>query len=210
MKNIFLTSLLVLSVTTSVSAAESKAASGGDIEAGRTKSAVCAGCHGADGNSLSSQFPRLAGQHATYLMKQIKDFRAATHRSSDIMKPFAMGQGIEDMEDIAAYFAARKKAPQHAEGDSEKLALGARIYRGGNADTKLPACMACHGPTGNGNRLALFPALAGQHAAYTKTQLEAFRSEIRKNDAKSMMRAIAGRMTDQEIDAVSQYIAGLH
>nr|VFK43260.1 MAG: Cytochrome c553 [Candidatus Kentron sp. TC]VFK43654.1 MAG: Cytochrome c553 [Candidatus Kentron sp. TC]VFK57803.1 MAG: Cytochrome c553 [Candidatus Kentron sp. TC] len=209
MKNIFLTSLLVLSVTTLVSAAESMATPSGDIEAGKAKSAVCAGCHGADGNSPSSQFPKLAGQHASYLLKQINDFRAATHRTSAVMQPFAMGQSIEDMKNIVAYFAAQEKAPQYAMGDSEKLALGEKIYRGGNFDTKLPACMSCHGPAGDGNELAIFPALTGQHAAYTKAQLEAFRSGTRKNDLKSMMRTIAARMTDREIDAVSQYIAGL-
>nr|VFK29184.1 MAG: Cytochrome c553 [Candidatus Kentron sp. MB]VFK34764.1 MAG: Cytochrome c553 [Candidatus Kentron sp. MB]VFK76934.1 MAG: Cytochrome c553 [Candidatus Kentron sp. MB] len=210
MKKLFFTSLLALSVATSVSATESKATSSGDIEAGKIKSAVCAGCHGADGNSPASQFPRLAGQHASYLMKQIEDFRAGTHRASDVMAPFAKGQSMEDMKDIAAYFAAQEQALQHARGDEEKLALGQKIYRGGNHDAKVPACMACHGPAGSGNSLALFPALAGQHADYTKAQLEAFRSGVRKNDYKSMMRTIAGRMTDREIDAVSQYIAGLY
>nr|VFK66929.1 MAG: Cytochrome c553 [Candidatus Kentron sp. UNK]VFK72671.1 MAG: Cytochrome c553 [Candidatus Kentron sp. UNK] len=210
MKNILLTSLLVLSATTFVSAAESTVTSSGDIEAGKAKSAVCAGCHGADGNSLTPQFPKLAGQHASYLLKQIKDFREGANRKSAVMQPFAMGQTIEDLKNITAYFAAQKQVPQHAAGDAEKLALGEKIYRGGNSDTKIPACMSCHGPAGDGNDLAIFPVLAGQHAAYTKTQLEAFRSGARANDSKSMMRMIASRMTDREIDAVSQYMAGLY
>jgi len=210
MKNLFLTSLLILSVTTSVSANEPMAASGGDIEAGKAKSAVCAGCHGADGNSLSSQFPRLAGQHASYLLKQIKDFRAGTDRTSPVMQPFAAGQTIEDIKDIIAYFSAQKKTPQDAKGDADTLTLGQKIYRGGNPETKVPACTACHGPAGAGNSLAKFPAIAGQHADYVKTQLQAFHSGTRKNDPKSMMRVVASRMTDREIDAVSQYIAGLH
>nr|VFK16173.1 MAG: Cytochrome c553 [Candidatus Kentron sp. LFY] len=210
MKNLLLTSLLGLSIATFVSAAESTAVSDGDVEAGKTKSAVCAGCHGTDGNSPNPAFPRLSGQHASYLMKQIADFKAGADRSNPVMQPFAMGQSTENMKDIAAYFAAQEKTPQYAEGNSEKLALGKKIYQGGNHKTKLPACMSCHGPGGDGNELAMFPALAGQHAAYTKAQLEAFRSGTRKNDAKSMMRTIASRMTDREIDAVSQYIAGLY
>nr|VFJ50407.1 MAG: Cytochrome c553 [Candidatus Kentron sp. FW]VFJ55107.1 MAG: Cytochrome c553 [Candidatus Kentron sp. FW] len=209
MKNFFLTSLLVLSVTTSVSATEPKAASG-DVEAGKVKAAVCAGCHGMDGNSPAPQFPKIAGQHTAYLLKQIKDFRAATHRASPVMQPFAMGQSMEDMKDIVAYFSSQKTSPGYAEGTPEQLALGEKLYRGGNAKTKVAACMACHGPAGSGNSLAPFPALSGQHAAYTKAQLEAFRSGSRKNDAKSMMRMTAERLTDQEIEAVSQYIAGLH
>nr|VFK53132.1 MAG: Cytochrome c553 [Candidatus Kentron sp. TUN]VFK53971.1 MAG: Cytochrome c553 [Candidatus Kentron sp. TUN]VFK56063.1 MAG: Cytochrome c553 [Candidatus Kentron sp. TUN] len=210
MKNLLLTSLLVLSVTTSVSATEPVAATSGDVEAGKAKSAVCAGCHGADGNSLAPQFPKLAGQHASYLLKQIKDFRAATHRSSAIMQPFATGKSIEDMQDIVAYFAAQKKSPGYAKGKPENLALGKKIYRAGNPKTKVAACMSCHGPAGIGNSLAKFPALAGQHADYTKSQLNAFRSKSRKNDFKSMMRMTAEQLTDREIEAVSQYIAGLH
>nr|VFJ69730.1 MAG: Cytochrome c553 [Candidatus Kentron sp. FM]VFJ73382.1 MAG: Cytochrome c553 [Candidatus Kentron sp. FM]VFK19088.1 MAG: Cytochrome c553 [Candidatus Kentron sp. FM] len=208
MKNPFLTPLLLLFVTTSVGA-ESMVPSDGNADADQTKSVVCAGCHGADGNSMVPTFPKLAGQHAPYLLKQLKDFKSATERSNGIMQGQVATLTDEDMQNLAAYFASQKKTIGTAQGSSEVIALGKKIYHGGNAETGVPACMACHGPLGVGNSLAGFPSLAGQHATYTSAQLKSFRSEARKNDAKSMMRTTARMLTDQEIEAVSQYIAGL-
>jgi len=113
------------------------------------------------------------------------------------------------MRNLAAYFSSQEVAPGTAQGASEIIALGKKIYHGGNSETGIPACKSCHGPSGKGNMLAGFPSLTGQHAAYTSVQLKTFRSGERKNDAKSMMGATAKKLTDQEIEAVSQYIAGL-
>nr|VFJ99123.1 MAG: Cytochrome c553 [Candidatus Kentron sp. H]VFJ99315.1 MAG: Cytochrome c553 [Candidatus Kentron sp. H]VFK03969.1 MAG: Cytochrome c553 [Candidatus Kentron sp. H] len=209
MKNPFLTPLLILFATTSVGATESMVASGGNVDAGQAKSVTCAGCHGADGNSQIPTFPKLAGQHAPYLLKQMENFKSGTDRTNPIMQGQVATLADEDMPNLAAYFALQEKSPGTAQGNLEVITLGKKIYHGGNTETEVPACMACHGPTGAGNSLAGFPSLAGQHAAYTGVQLKAFRSGERKNDAKSMMRTTAQRLTDQEIEAVSQYIAGL-
>jgi len=209
MKNSFLTSLLVLFVTTSVGATESTVASAGNADAGKEKSAACAACHGADGNSVVPTFPKLAGQHAQYLLKQMIDFKAATDRPNAIMQGQVATLNTEDMQDIALYFKSQKQSKGQASGSQELLALGRKVYHGGNIDTKVPACKSCHGPLGMGNSLAGFPAVAGQHSTYTSAQLKAFRSGDRKNDMKSMMGMTAERLTDEEIEAVSQYIAGM-
>lgn len=209
MKKALLTPLLILFAGASASAAESVTAPGADVDAGKAKSAVCAGCHGVDGNSMVPSFPKIAGQHVAYLVKQLEDLKANEDRSNPIMLGQAAILEDEDMRNLAAYFASQKMGPGTAQGDEETIALGKRIYHGGNADTGVPACMACHGPEGAGNALAGFPALAGQHAGYTSVQIKAFRAKERKNDAKSMMRDATERLTDKEIEAVSQYIAGL-
>lgn len=179
----------------------------GNASAGQAKSMVCAGCHGADGNSFNPEWPSLAGQHAVYIAKQLSDFKAGD-RSNPLMSGQAMGLSDEDMQDLAAYFASLKAKPT-GKASAEKVELGEALYRGGNTASGVTACAACHGPAGSGNAPAKFPALAGQHAAYTTAQIKAFRSGERANDLNGMMGDIAKKMTDAEIEAVSQYIQGL-
>ena len=197
--------MLVLSGL-AISVAASAWAEGGNAEAGKTKSATCAACHGADGNSVNPEWPKLAGQHPSYLLKQLMNFKN-DERVNPSMSPMAKPLSDQDMADLAAYYASQ--VIKVGEADQSKVTLGEQIYKGGNNATGVAACAACHGPTGAGNPAANFPAINGQHAAYTKLQLNAFRKGERANDAGKMMRNIAAGMTDAEIEAVAEYIAGL-
>ncbi|MFC3681912.1 c-type cytochrome [Bacterioplanoides pacificum] len=189
-----------------VSAGLMSVAHAGDAEAGKAKSATCAACHGADGNSLAPTFPKIAGQGERYLIKQITDIRDGNRQVPE-MTPFVTGLSDEDIADLAAYFAAQ--APTTGGADEKLAQLGERIYRAGVEDKGIPACLACHGPTGAGIDAAGFPHLAGQHATYTETQLNKFSMEQRANDGGRMMRDIAKRMHATEIEAVASYIQGL-
>lgn len=180
---------------------------GGDAAAGKTKSATCAGCHGADGNSVNPEWPSLAGQHAKYLEKQLHEFKAGARKNAT-MAPMAAALSEQDMGDLAAYFASQK-AKQGA-ADETLVELGEKIYRGGNPATGVAACIGCHGPNGAGNPAANFPALSGQHAKYVENQLFAFKKGERDNDAGKMMRSIATKLNEEEIRAVSSYVQGLH
>lgn len=189
-----------------ISVAASAWAEGGNAEAGKTKSATCAACHGADGNSVNPEWPKLAGQHPSYIAKQLANFKEDA-RSNPSMSPMAKPLSEQDMADLAAYFSSQVKKP--GEADQTKVALGEQMYKGGNNATGVAACAACHGPTGAGNPASNFPSLSGQHATYIKNQLNAFRKGERANDAGKMMRNVAAKMTDAEIEAVAEYIAGL-
>lgn len=178
----------------------------GDAAAGKQKSTPCAACHNADGNSTNGQWPKLAGQHAVYLVKQLQDFKA-TRRVNAIMNGMAAPLSEQDMQDLAAYFSSQTMTP--GEADPALVDQGRDLYRGGNLNSGVSACAGCHGPTGQGNPAAGFPVLAGQHAEYIETQLKAFRSMQRANDPGQMMRNIAAKMTDAEIQAVASYIQGL-
>lgn len=177
--------------------------------AGFDKSGVCQGCHGGDGNSPVAAFPSLAGQPANYLAKQLKDYRSG-NRKNETMDALAASLSDEDIADIAAYFASQKPTPTGSDAKADTLALGKLIYKGGNMDTGLTACASCHGPQGKGNGPAKFPALAGQHADYTVSQLQNFKIEIRSNDMNNMMRNVSARMTQKEMDAVAAYLATLN
>ncbi len=179
----------------------------GDAAAGSSKSAVCAGCHGADGKAIAPNYPNLAGQHAGYLAKQMTNYRDGD-RVSQLMSPMAANLSDQDVLDLAAHFSAMNTIQGIAE--DEGLALGENIYRGGITAAKIAACSGCHGPAGAGNPAANYPRIGGQNKAYTAEQLRFFRSTERKNDPNNMMRALTHRMTDVEIDAVSNYIAGLN
>ena len=179
----------------------------GDAAAGKQKAQTCAACHGLDGNSTNSVWPKLAGQHAEYLMKQLRDFKSGKRENAQ-MSPMAANLGDQDMQDLSAHFSAQSVTPGTA--DPAVVELGQKIYRAGNIEAGVPACIACHGPTGRGNPAALYPAVAGQHNTYIQLQLKAFREGLRTNDPKEIMRTIVGRMTDEEIKAVSEYIQGLH
>jgi len=190
-----------------VSAGLMSVAHAGDAEAGKAKSATCAACHGADGNSMAPTFPKLAGQGERYLIKQIKDIRDG-RRVVPAMAPFVTGMSDTDVADLAAYFGSQ--VPTTGGAKEELVELGERIYRAGIAAKDVPACMACHGPDGKGVDLAGFPRLAGQHDAYVQAQLNAFSTGTRANDGDSkVMRTIAYRLHSSEIEAVSSYIQGL-
>ena len=189
-----------------ISVAASAWAEGGNAEAGKTKSATCAACHGADGNSVNPEWPKLAGQHPSYIAKQLANFKDDA-RVNPSMSPMAKPLSEQDMADLAAYFSSQAAKP--GEADQTKVALGEQMYKGGNNATGVAACAACHGPTGTGNPASNFPSLSGQHATYIKNQLSAFRKGERANDAGKMMRNVAAKMTDAEIEAVAEYIAGL-
>ena len=174
-------------------------------------SQACAACHGADGNSPAPANPKLAGQVAEYLEKQLQSFKAAPgkkqERESAVMAGIVANLSPEDMRNVAAYYASQK--PKGGVSRSRELVFaGRKLFRAGNAATGLPACAGCHGPNGAGVP-AQYPSLAGQYAEYTEAQLKAFHGGQRANDTNRMMRAIAAKMSDTEMRAVSDYIAGL-
>ena len=179
----------------------------GNAAAGKDKAAICAACHGADGNSPSDMFPKIAGQGEAYLVKQMVDFKSG-ERNNAVMAPMVAALTDEDMADLAAYFAS--KTITSAATSEDLVEAGQALYRGGNKASSVPACMACHGPTGAGIPAAGWPALSGQYSAYIEAQLKLFADGSRSNDNNSMMRDIAARMTADEIKAVSSYVAGLH
>jgi cytochrome c553 len=181
-------------------------ADAGDPSRGQQISAACAACHGADGNSVNPEWPKLAGQGEAYLYKQLVDYKEG-RRENLLMSGQVAGLSDQDMRDLAAFFASQTVTPGTA--DAARADLGGQLYRGGNAATGVAACAACHGPAGAGNPAALFPKVASQHAQYSADQLRYFRDSTRANDAGRMMRNIARRMTDEEIAAVSEYMAGL-
>jgi cytochrome c553 len=179
----------------------------GDPVAGKQKSALCAACHGPDGNSVNPIWPSIAGQHAEYLAAQLRDYRDG-RRSEPQMSPMAATLSDEDIADLAAWFASQQARIGAA--SPEHLELGQTLYRAGNPETGVPACAACHGPNGHGNPAASYPAIGGQHGAYTAAQLRAFKAEQRSNDLNRMMRMVAGRMSEKEIEAIADYLQGLH
>lgn len=172
---------------------------------------VCSACHGADGNSALPANPSLAAQHPEYSFKQLINFKAEAgktpERVSPVMNGIVAGMSRDDMANAALYFAGQEAKPRAAR-DPELVKLGQTIYRGGVLGKGVAACASCHGPNGAGIP-AQFPRLAGQHAQYTADQLKAFRTGARANDPNRMMRILALKLTDREIDAVAQYIQGL-
>lgn len=168
---------------------------------------VCVGCHGADGNSPAPANPKLAAQHPDYLDKQLANFKSG-ERANPIMAGMVAALSPEDMKNLAAYFSGQKPAPAAAR-DKDLAAKGEKIYRGGIAAMGVPACTGCHGPTGSGIP-AQFPRLAGQHGEYIETQLKTFRNGERANDPGKMMQMVAMKMSDKDMKAVAEYIAGLH
>jgi cytochrome c553 len=180
----------------------------GDPAAGKEKSASCAACHGADGNSVNPEWPKLAGQHQGYLVKQLTYFKDG-ERVNETMKGMASNLTEQDREDLAAYYSSQKVKIGAA--DPSLVEFGQKIYRSGNASSGVAPCMGCHGPNGAGNPASLYPALRGQNAQYVENQLRGFASGQRHNEnAKKMMQILASRMTDREIRAVASYIQGLH
>ncbi|ARD44391.1 c-type cytochrome [Colwellia sp. PAMC 21821] len=205
MKKFIITVLLGLSAIATANAAE------GNAEAGKGKSAMCAACHGADGNSLVPMYPKLAGQSASYLVKQLTEFKLGmtsggkSGRVDPVMGGMSMALSEQDMADVAAFYASQKITAGTGNAD----ALGKKLYLGGNAEMEVTACVACHGINGKGMPSAGFPALASQNAEYLKIQLEKFRNGSRNNDLNGMMQGVAANLTDDEIAALSQYMSSL-
>lgn len=167
---------------------------------------ACATCHGADGNSSISAFPSLAGQHRAYILKQLQDFKSG-ERKNAIMGPIASVLSPEEMKTWADFFSKQVRKPRAA-ANAALVAAGQKIYRGGISTSGIPACAACHSPNGAGIPTQ-YPRLASQHAEYIAAQLRAFRAEERGNDVNRTMRTISSKMTDQEMQAVAEYISGL-
>lgn len=172
---------------------------------------ACAACHAADGNSVAATNPKIAGQLAEYLHKQLADFKPQAGkkpaRESAIMTPLVANLSEDDMKSLAAYYAGQKLRPAAAV-DKDLAALGQKIWRGGIAAANVPACAGCHGPAGAGIP-AQYPRLSGQFAEYIAAQLKGFKEGARANDANGVMRGVTARMTEREIQAVAQYAAGL-
>lgn len=201
-------------------AALDETANPGDIAAGQQKSAVCVACHGIDGNSSDPQYPKLAGQHERYTARQLALYRSGD-RSDPIMMGFAAGLSAQDMRDLGAYFASQAGSPGVADESPitsgpnqgrQFFEVGRDLYRGGDAERGIPACMACHGPAGTGNPGPSYPKVAGQHSRYTAQILRAYRDGkvLPGENLGDVMAAIARDLTDEEIDSLSSYIEGLH
>ena len=198
--------LLSLSIATALMAGSMQAMAG-DAAAGKVKSATCAACHNADGNSVNPIWPKIAGQHAGYLEGQLQAFKSG-QRKDPTMTAMAAPLSEDDMADLAAWFASQKQTPGSA--DPALADAGGKLYRGGNAASGVSACQACHTPSGDGNPASGFPAISGQHAAYLEKTLKDYRSGDRGASEKGkMMRGVAAKMTDAEIAAVAQYAQGL-
>lgn len=204
MKKIIITLALMLGV---VGVAQAQ----GDAEAGKTKSATCAACHGPDGNSPLDMYPKLAGQHASYLATQLAEYKAAATggegRANAIMAGMSMALSEQDAADLAAYFASQTITPIATPDDV--IEQGSALYQGGDIERGITGCIACHGPRGEGLEAAQFPSLAGQYPKYIAEQLHLFRTGERNNDPNGMMRSIAAKLTDEDIEVLSQYVAGL-
>lgn len=205
-------SILTLALTVQTAFAQSAPSPQADLaRAKQTAETVCAACHGVDGNSPLANFPKLAGQHESYLLKQLRNFKAQGNKPAErvnaSMAPMVAALSDADMQGLARYYAQQKLKPESAK-NIQTVELGQKLWRSGNAATGVPACAGCHGPAGKGIP-AQYPRLAGQYAEYTEAQLKTFRSGERANDPNSMMRGFASRLTDNEIKALSDYIAGL-
>ncbi|KTC64670.1 cytochrome c4 (plasmid) [Legionella adelaidensis] len=180
----------------------------GNSKAGEQKSTVCVACHGEKGISSNPQWPSLAGQHYSYLLKQLKDYKEGKTRNSPIMAPVVAPLTEQDMEDLASYYAGLP-LPEGAT-PKEFLQRGQELYRGGDFDKKITACIACHGPKGTGNAQAGFPVLSGQQPVYTTQQLQLFKEGKRSNDFNAIMQDISANMDQKDMEAVANYMAGLH
>ena len=186
----------------------------GDVEAGKALSTTCVACHGSDGNSPTALYPSIAGQHATYLYKQLQEFKLGTEtqgeqgRYNAVMAGMVAPLSSQDMKDLAAYYASQ--SAKVGTSPESSIDIAQTLYRAGDADRGIAACIACHGPRGNGTPSSGFPKISNQHADYVAAQLHAFRDGTRHNDLNGMMRLVAKNLSDKEIKALSQYLGGLH
>ncbi|MGZ8189670.1 MAG: c-type cytochrome [Methylococcaceae bacterium] len=224
--------LLRVSLTLALAGSSSILHAEGNINAGKEKAQTCSSCHGEDGNSVVSTFPKLAQQHSSYLIKQLQAFKNGS-RKDPMMSGMAMGLSDEDMADLAEYYSEQKVSLNslpvlHADEDEDDkpatadaktstdnkkntievlISQGSDLYRNGDLTREVSACIACHGPLGEGNKPAAFPALKSQHADYLIKTLSDFKSGARSNNPENMMHMIAKKMTDEEIKAVSYRIS---
>ncbi len=186
----------------------------GDIDAGKLKAVTCAACHGNDGNAIIAQYPKLAGQHADYIVKQLTDYKLSLTtegtqgRSNAIMAGMAAGLSATDIADLGAYFSSLPISPNTT--PEAVIAIAEPLYRFGDPERGIAACISCHGPRGNGTSLSGFPKISGQNAEYTQLQLQHFRAGTRHNDLNAMMRSGVAKLSDNEINALSAYVSGLH
>ena len=185
------------------------AALAGDAKAGETKAAACGACHGIDGNSADKQYPKLAGQHESYIARQLGLFKA-NQRVNPIMLGFASALSEQDMHDVGAYFAGKKILTGVA--DEKLVARGEALYKGGDAKLGVPACMACHGPDGRGNPGSAYPQVGGQWTDYVALKLKEWHDGTvwGSDDRAKIMPEIARKLSEQDIAAVASYIEGLH
>lgn len=201
MNKVLVSLLLTLGITGLAQAA-------GNAEAGQGKVVVCGACHGADGNSAAPNFPKLAGQGERYLLKQLNDIKSGARPVVE-MTGLLDGLSDQDLQDISAYFASQQMSVGAA--DPKLVERGGELFRGGKLTEGMPACIGCHSPNGAGLDAAGFPQLGGQHATYIAKQLTDFREGNRTNDGDNMiMRAIAAKLSNKDIEAVSSFIQGLH
>jgi cytochrome c553 len=181
----------------------------GSAEAGKAKSITCSACHGQDGNSVMPTWPSIAGQSAAYIATQLHAFKDGL-RSDPLMSAQSMLLSDEDIRNLAVYFESLPRAAMPV-ADANKVSRGQALYRGGDSEAGVAACMACHGPTGRGNPAAGYPAVSGQHATYTAKQLQDYAAGTRQSDGKTrIMRDLAARLDKEDIDAVASYMQGLH
>ena len=206
MKHLLLPGLLAFAVSAHAEPATDPFVQG-NAEAGATKAATCVACHGAGGNSVNPEWPKLAGQSSKYLLEQQVAFKSGTRKQAIMMGQMA-NQSEQDMRDVAAFFSMQKQQPGVASPASVKVAE--KIFRAGDAGRGLPACASCHGPKGLGNPGAGYARIGGQHATYTANQLKLFRSGERAAGANGqMMTAVAAKLSDAEIEALASYVNGL-
>lgn len=183
----------------------------GDAVAGQEKAGLCGGCHGADGNSEDATYPRLAGQYAGYIVKQIKDFQTGHRANNETMAGMAaMVASDEDAKDIGSYFAQQKMKGVLTKPTKETLAAGEKLFREGNPKTGIYGCINCHGESGKGKSatVSAFPVIGGQHRDYLIKQLTEFRDGARANDPAGMMAGVAKNLSDKEIQSVADYLSG--
>ncbi len=189
-----------------VSSTSSVFAMSGDPQLGQSKAVVCSACHGQDGNSINPAWPSLAGQHTKYTVTALQNYQNGS-REDAVMQAQVMALSKEDFEDLAAYYNIQNTVKK--DFDYDLAQQGESLYRGGNSKSGVAACIACHGPTGRGNPGAGYPSIAGQHATYTAIALKSYASGERKAGLNDMMQALSSRLSDQEIQAVSEYIQAL-
>ncbi len=196
----------ILTAAMSATIVNAAAAGGGNVDAGATKAIVCQACHGPNGNSVNPEWPSLAGLGADYIAEQLQYFKESK-RVNPLMMPMAANLSADDMGDLGAYFDRQVNAG--LEADPSYWRAGEKLYRAGDQARGIPACMACHGPTGYGNEPAKFPALRGQHAVYVAKQLNDYASGTRTTGANGIMPTIAKRLSPADIRNVSSYLQGL-
>ena len=196
----------ILAATISGAIFNTSALPAGSVEAGATKAAVCSACHGTNGNSINAEWPSLAGLGADYIAEQLKNFKDGK-RSNPVMMPIVANLSPDDFADLGAYFDSLTNTG--LEADPSYWAAGEKLYRGGDQNRGIPACQACHGPTGAGNEPAKFPALRGQHSVYLIKQLNDYASGTRTTGPNSIMQTIAKRLSPEDMRNLASYIQGI-